>query len=269
MAVAAGCGMQLRSTDPLEPARSLAQAERDFAAQSVREDARRAFLANFADDGVLVRNTWVRAIATLSAQASTPNVLDWHPAYVEAARSGELGLSTGPWTMASREGRGASAHGDFVSVWRRDAGRWRVIADIGIAHGDASGWTTPLEMHLAGPEETGACGAIDAAEQAFAHAASASGIKGALREYGARDVRFYREGQPVLRGSGNALAGVVADEAPRCEVEASQVARSGELAYARGSYVSQDGSARGTWLRVWRCESGRWRTTLDVANAAR
>src|SRR3954469_11663458 len=76
---------------------SLAAAESAFAAHSVREDMRTAFLANFADDGMFVRNGWLVSNTYLAGQKAPPIVLDWKPVYTEIAPSGELGLSTGPW----------------------------------------------------------------------------------------------------------------------------------------------------------------------------
>jgi hypothetical protein len=262
-AALAGCVLPAKPTDPLEPATSLAAAERAFATQSVREDARTAFLANFAPGGVLVRNAWVEAIPALTADAPWPVVLDWHPAYVEAARSGELGLSTGPWKATRQDGSQAS--GDFVSVWRRDAGRWQVVADIGVAHAPSMAWDAPLDTRVG---RTAQCPAFDDAERAFAHEASIGGLRAALRRQGAEDLRFYREGELPVRGSGEAIGMSLDEAAVSYAVDASAVARSGELAYARGSYAA-GARARGVWLRVWRCELGSWRVLLDIANATR
>ena len=87
---------------PIDPPASLAAAETAFAAHSVREDMRVAFMAAFADDGVFVRNGWTLATASLKDRPAPPIVLDWRPVYTEVARSGELGLSTGPWKITSK-----------------------------------------------------------------------------------------------------------------------------------------------------------------------
>jgi len=105
---------------PEAPA-SLAAAETGFGRHSVREDMRAAFLANFAEDGVFVRNGWMVSNDWLRPRPAPPIVLDWHPQYVEAAASGDMGLSTGPWKITSKKDPGAApTHGQFVSVWRRD-----------------------------------------------------------------------------------------------------------------------------------------------------
>src|SRR5687767_13066775 len=124
---------------------SLAAAETAFAAHSVREDMRVAFLAAFADDGVFVREGWRVSNDFLRDRAAPPIVLDWRPQYVEAASSGDLGLSTGPSKIMSKtDPRTPPTFGQFVSVWRRaPGGAWKVAVDLGIAHPEDTLWKDP------------------------------------------------------------------------------------------------------------------------------
>src|SRR5258706_10708676 len=69
--------------ETMDPPASLAAAETAFAAHSLREDHRVAFMANFAGDGVYVRDGWVVANADLAKQAAPAIVLDWRPVYTE------------------------------------------------------------------------------------------------------------------------------------------------------------------------------------------
>ena len=65
-ALAAGCAQQ-PAQPPAPDAASLAAAETAFAAHSVREDMRTAFLAHFTDDGVFVRDGWTHSNEFLKA----------------------------------------------------------------------------------------------------------------------------------------------------------------------------------------------------------
>jgi len=267
--IAAGCAAP-GGRDPFEPATSLAAAETAFAAHSVREDSRAAFLAHFAGDAVFVRDGWVLAHPALEAQPAPPIVLDWRPVYVEAARAGDLGISTGPWTLTPHDKARPVLHGQFVSAWRRTHGRWEVIADIGIAHREAALADARLDARLAPADDAGDPSSLTAAEGAFAQAAARGGIATALRAQGSDDMRFYREGHAPWIGSARALPAGAADEsAIEFTVQDVNVGRSGDLAIARGYYVQAPEGKRGVWLRAWRREAGRWRVSLAVSNATR
>ena len=263
--MAAGCS-SLPPKDPIADAKSLADAEAAFAAQSVREDMRTAFLAHFAADGMFVRGgAWTAARAWLEPRAAPPIVLDWHPVHVEAARSGELGLSTGPWRLAARaEPQVAKAHGQFVSMWRREPdGRWKVIVDIGISHPGAALWDAPLQLFPAGAAQ--ASGSVEEAEHAFAADAARDGPASAYAKHGSERLRLYRPGLAPAIGKPNALAALAtAADIRAWTPEAHATSRSGDFAFARGRY----GVAphHGGFLRVWRAEAGAWRIVLDVAD---
>lgn len=249
---------------------SLAAAETAFAAHSVREDMRAAFLAAFADDGVFVRNAWVAAKGFLASRPAPPIVLDWRPQYVEVAASGELGLSTGPWKLTSREKPDAPAsYGQFVSIWRRGAdGRWQVEVDLGISHPEPTLWKDPLEARTV-PGMAPAAGSVAEAEAAFERIAAASGLRAAYETYGAQDLRLYRSGSAPQASRAAALASpALREEKLAWTLDRAASARSADFGYTRGTCAD---AARptvpiGFYLRVWRREAAGWRIVLDVLN---
>src|SRR5258708_29957247 len=171
---------------PLDAAASLAAAESAFAAQSVREDMRAAFLANFADDGVFVRNGWVTAKTDLAAGSAPAIVLDWRPVYTEVARSGDFGLSTGPWKLTSKaKPETPPSFGQFVSIWRRDpGGPWKVAVDIGISHAGAALWDQALASVVLPGRAALTRGGIETAELEFVTDAHLKGLAAAYAIYG-------------------------------------------------------------------------------------
>jgi ketosteroid isomerase-like protein len=256
----------------MDDARSLADAETAFAAQSVREDMRAAFIAHFAPDGVMVRNGWVNAHEHLAPRPAPPIVLDWRPIHTEVAGSGELGLSTGPWRLTSKLDPGATpAYGQFVSVWTRDAaGTWRVLVDLGISHSQPTFWDRPLETIAVSAEPAAPGDTIEAAEQRFAEEARANGAKAAYARHGSSSLRLYRDRADPMAGKEAALAWPgLATEHRAWIVEKSEAARSADFGYARGVYTAEPGGRPDGWfLRVWHREAGAWRIALDVANPA-
>src|SRR5947209_748491 len=187
----AGCALMPR---PDDNAASLAQAERDFAALSMRTDMASAFRANFDEDGMLVGNGWTRAQASLAGRPPPPINLDWGPSHVEVAASGELGLSTGPWIRTSRtEPKAPAAHGHFVSIWRRAAdGRWRVEVDIGIAHDEAVAKPRDAEI-VAEPPAAGE-EPLEQAEARFVEASMRGGPRVGYAASASERFMLYRQG---------------------------------------------------------------------------
>ena len=249
---------------------SLAAAESAFAAHSVREDMRAAFLANFADDGVLVRDGWTNSNAWFANRPAPPIVLDWRPAYAETASSGELGLSTGPWKITSKTQPDAPAqYGQFVSVWRRDAGgRWKVAVDLGISHAGSVLWDRPVETAVARSAVRPTYD-LRQAEERFAVEARAAGLRAAYGRSGAANLRFYRTSYAPAIGKAAAMQSpAMTDDRLAWTVERVETARSGDFGYARGSYAAAADPAKplGYFLRVWRVEAGEWRIVMDVVN---
>jgi len=250
---------------------SLAAAETAFAAHSVREDMRAAFLANFADDGVFVRKGWTLANASLKERPAPPIVLDWRPVYTEVAHSGELGLSTGPWKITSKEKPDTPAtYGQFVSIWRRVGdGPWRVEVDLGIGHPDSQFWDAPLKTRFS-PESSYPNGSLADAEGRFALAGKDSS-RAAYAKLADDDIRLYRNGTQPIYGKRAAVGkGPDMEKAYVWTVDRSEVARSQDFGYARGSYASTSEPTKplGYFLRVWHVDRGEWRIVLDVTNPA-
>ena len=85
---------------------SLVDAELAFARMGVRRGIRDAFLANFADDGIVFEPAPVRLRETWSARPAPADPLalklDWKPAQAGVARSFDMGYTTGPFTLIER-----------------------------------------------------------------------------------------------------------------------------------------------------------------------
>jgi ketosteroid isomerase-like protein len=270
LAALAACAHQPASMDHTA---SLAAAETAFAAHSVREDMRVAFLAAFADDGVFVREGWRVSNDFLRDRPAPQIVLDWRPQYVEASASGDLGLSTGPSKIVSKtQPDAAPTYGQFVSVWRRaPGGPWKVAVDLGIGHAGDALWKAPLETRQLAAPAAAADGGVAQAEARFNEDARGRGPRAAYAAHAADNFRFYRPGHPPTATREAALAspGMTEDRVV-WTVERTETARAGDLAYARGAYASSTAPSAplGWYLRVWRREPGGWRIVMDVANPA-
>jgi ketosteroid isomerase-like protein len=123
------------ATPETEAARLL-QADRDFAAASVRDGAAPAFFSAMTSDAIglppdgAVQN---RDKISSGLQGMGTQVLDWTPQHAEVARSLDLGWTWGEWRLSdtSTSGRLLS-HGKYLNIWKRQpSGTWKLAVDIG------------------------------------------------------------------------------------------------------------------------------------------
>ena len=265
----AGCtAMPEAPSRPDAPA-SLAAAETAFAAQSVREGMRAAFLAWLAPDAVLYRDGPVNGPAAVAARPDPPIVLDWQPAFVEVASSGEVGLSTGPWRITSRaDPTAAPRNGQFFSIWKRaPGGPWRVHVDLGISHPGNALWDAPVLAGVTPPHGDRDEGSVAAAEERFARRAAESGDASAYSAQSSSSIRAYREGHAPFVGRGAWLASPAAGPARTAwTLETHGTSTAGDFAYAAGRIGPQGGPTAGHFVRVWRREPGGWRIAADIVN---
>jgi ketosteroid isomerase-like protein len=268
--LAAACATPPAVVDP----ESLAASETAFAAHSLREDMRVAFLAAFADDGVFVRNDgWAVSNDWLRDRPAPPIVLDWRPQYVETAGSGELGLSTGPWKVTSKtDAKAAPSFGQFVSIWRREpGGPWKVAVDLGISHPGDSLWNEPLFARAVPMVPSSSLESLAHAETRFARIVASSGALAGYEALAATDLRYYRTGRAPEASRKAALGSpAMGKEKFIWTVERMETARSGDFGYTRGHYADSASPQKtlGYFLRVWRVEAAGWRIILDVTNPA-
>src|SRR5690349_8641341 len=182
---------------------SLVDAELAFARMSLEHGIRTAFLANFARDGVVFEPGPVRLQAAWPARPALEEPqalrLEWQPAQAGVAHSGDMGFTTGPFTLIDTRRPGFVRHGAFFSIWQRDAkGMWRVGIDIGT--------TTPTAVDFvplgAAPRPRYA-GKADAASQRDALLRLEGRRFDTRRTYAqllAADARLYRDGAMPIAG---------------------------------------------------------------------
>jgi ketosteroid isomerase-like protein len=114
----------------------LAQVDSAFAERSRLQGTPAAFAAAMAPDGITFAGSElvVGPRAERDFLESQRTSLIWHPVYVGAAASGDLGFTVGVYVATGRGSTGAAVQtfGKYLTVWRRDEkGTWKVAADGG------------------------------------------------------------------------------------------------------------------------------------------
>ncbi|PYO09136.1 MAG: hypothetical protein DMD30_06520 [Gemmatimonadetes bacterium] len=118
----------------------LMQADRDFA---VATHARGidGWMSFYASDAIRIRyrDNMVRGLNEirqfdLPRISDTTSTLNWEPTDARIFRGGSIGSTTGRYWIVSRTGADAGKElgtGRYVTMWRREGGRWLVIMDTG------------------------------------------------------------------------------------------------------------------------------------------
>ena len=142
-ALAAGCKISVNTTDSpssdVTPA-SLMQADRDFAV-ATHSRGIEGWMSFYSSDAIRIRyrENMVKGYDEVR-KYDTPNIsdttvtLNWEPTDAYVFREGTIGSTTGRYWIVSRRTADSGkelGHGRYVTMWRREQGRWLVIMDTG------------------------------------------------------------------------------------------------------------------------------------------
>ena len=257
---------------------SLVAAERAFSALSVERGMKTAFLTYLAPEGVVFAPTAENGRSTWETRADAPGTLRWTPETAEISAAGDLGWTTGPWEFAaSGHEPHETAHGQFVSVWRRQAdGTYRVAADLGVSHAPRSDRAVDAVKFRPGPSHEGA-----EFEKKGVHATSLDHALGersrrttigmAFETMATTDVRLNLEGEVPRVGRLEADGALdTLDGAWHFAPTGSAVARSEDLLFTFGTVSRWHHGAKAAvdtcaYLHVWRRDIGnRWELAVAV-----
>lgn len=101
----------------------------------------------------------------------------WTPTAGGAAGSGDLAWTTGAWRLERRgvDGRPLVSEGRYLTVWLRDAGRWRVALDCGLEPAEAVGPVERIALRSLASED----GRLEAAMGTWSRAGPSGARQGA------------------------------------------------------------------------------------------
>jgi ketosteroid isomerase-like protein len=275
--VLSACTLGTRSSRD-EVRESLAATERAFARYSLEHGVRAAFTEYFADDGINFQPGPVNTKDAFRARPpSDPKrfVLDWHPVLVEVARAGDLGFSTGPSSLIDRAAATPDVHdGIFFSVWRQDAGVWRVVIDGGIetprAVPDAAfGGQLRAQPPAAASDATRSAAMLATLETRPPFRSATGGRSADYAALLLPDARLLIDSSLPLIGR-DAVSGYLGQRTAGFEWRpiAFRVSQSADLAYSYGTvhFDRVDGRAVDAhYIHLWLTDSrGEWKLAFDV-----
>jgi ketosteroid isomerase-like protein len=139
IALASACTTAIKNTSGATE-NELMQSDRDFAVETHARGIE-GWMSFFAPDAIRIRyrgdmvkgSDAIRRF-DLPGISDTTSTLNWEPTDAHAFRGGGAGSTTGRYWIVSRKPSDAGkelSHGRYLTVWRRDGGRWLVIMDTG------------------------------------------------------------------------------------------------------------------------------------------
>jgi ketosteroid isomerase-like protein len=246
-------------------AASLAAAETAFAQESLAKGARTAFLNALSDDAIAFEPGPQNGKKAWRAKKELDGTLQWQPILAAVSTSGDLGYTTGPWSFTSKGEKQPATHGQFISIWRWEGGKWKMYLDLG-SHNPAP--TAPpdelrlIDNHAPHEARTIALPVMLAQDKAYA-ANRAANLSGAAEE----DVRLYLPNEfPVTERAAAAAALARAPGAIEFGPTRGEVSEGGDLGFVWGEYRDGAGTEpTGYYLRIWRKNrAGEWKLALDL-----
>lgn len=254
---------------PTPPAAQIEAAERAFAADGLALGIKGSFLRHMADDAIVFAPFPVSAKALYGGPPGEDQPrLEWWPAWVVAARSGDLGLSTGPSRVNGKPG------GWYATIWRKDAdGVWRWIYDGGAA-ADPLSAPKPETPAVLGPRADAgeaspakAFEAVRTAEATLAEAArgdAAVAYRAALSD----DARLLGpRGTRALAPTALVERLALRTGAMTLTLRGGGAARGGDVVWTHGeAHWTQTGqkSAAGHYMHVWQKRAEGWRLIFEA-----
>lgn len=261
------------ATPAAETAQTLVDYEEKFFRMGIEQGTRTAFLTFLADDAIGFEPVPQSARKVWEAHAEGGISLKWRPVFAAISRSGDLGYTTGPseWRRNKTDEK-PFGHGQYVSIWKKKDGTWKVALDVGSEVPGAPKHEEPLMLSLptdppAEPLKPGvAARQLREAENAFMKAAKSDSTE-ALIDASLENARVLREG--VYPAVGTSAAGLMLSVLRgnlTMQRMGGDISEAGDFAYSYGKYsfARLGKTERGHYLQIWRTDKAHnWKIALD------
>ena len=266
-----------KQSERMQNRRALVQMEHDFARAAATRGTRDAFLEFLADDGIIFQPGPMNGKKVWGERAPRKGLLSWEPIFADVSRAGDLGYTTGPWEFRPNGPDDQPvAFGQYFTIWKKQRdGSWKAVLDRGVT--SEKSFATRLLQFPLHDESSISDSKFDVSngrssllklEDEFSTLSARKSATAAFGSYLAQDVRMLRQNVAPAVGKENALVFVSGTAGTLTWKPAlADIAASGDLGYTYGLYELKKGDVtveHGSYVRVWKKESGKWRVVIDV-----
>ncbi|HEY3401978.1 MAG TPA: nuclear transport factor 2 family protein [Ohtaekwangia sp.] len=263
-------GYSVSAQNNSDPAlQSLIDAERAFSLLAKEKNTRDAFVYNLTEKSIGFYPGPGSALTFWEAQTAGQEWLFWQPSFAYLAASGDYGYTYGPWSFSKSRTEKPEAFGDFITVWEKQDGKWKVAVDIGIAHGEKPVANVPVQTSTIKPVASTTKDDLLDIEKRFLSGQSSSAEK-AYFDYASTDIRFFRQNNFPIRAIQDALG---VHSKLTYTPSGSSIASTGDLGFVYGTVSfteTKDGQQKtrtANYLRIWKKEEGKaWKIVVDVVS---
>ena len=275
-----------QSNDRIGVWESLRVTDAAFAERSRTLGMNQAFLDVFGEGAVLFRRGPVDArllYEQVSPKDRLNSTLESKANYIDFSRSGDLGLTSGPYRYSVGSGEELRrSYGHFVTIWRKFEGEWRMVADMvlrvpGVLSLDVEPDIRETDQFLAetAPESETINNTVDSLIDSDARLIASINFGGgrrAVTRFGVEHQRVFVPG--MAPGIGNESASIVygtyMDEQMELslldsELSGAFLAASGESGYTYGTMSVEGSDFNTNYLRYWHyTNAGEWKVAVEV-----
>lgn len=258
------------------PRQAMLAAEASFAEQVTKNGMKTAFVASATPAAIAVENgKLVEAQAAWQARPAKPNTrLTWYPLLADMAQTGDLGYTTGPWTMLQNER--AQATGEYVTLWRKQPdGQWKYVVNmsierIGVPPGAPANVPAPRRALATATPSMAPTSVLLDLDNKFA-AAEVLKPGATYQQYLSPEARLYRPGLSMMQGLAAVANMKNLEKGYFFAPTTGYLSAGGDLGYVVGTYRhlgdAKHPEESGSYLRIWRREAeGGWRLALEMFN---
>lgn len=272
----AGAGAQAQVPESIMP---VVNAERAFAKASATISTRQAFIDFMDDEGILFKPNAVPGKKFWQDAPEGNDKLTWEPRYADISAAGDLGYTTGPFELRVNRGDEKPAGGGhYLSVWKKQNDKWKVVLDIGIGHpiADFPALTGPTVLSKAVGNNVTSTDELMQTEQSFCTLQNTKGLS-AYSQWMGKDIKIFRPMSAPM-DTKDAIDAFLSATDKQFSFTPSRafIASSGDLGYIYGTgavAIKQGDNTRTlntNYVRIWKKEDGKsWRIVADLVAVAR
>jgi ketosteroid isomerase-like protein len=245
---------------------SLVQAEKNFAAYSVANSTKEAFLKFLDSAGIIFNNGKpANGIMTWKKREKGSGVLNWHPQFAEISGSGDFGYTTGPWTLQNSSNDTVVARGQYTTVWQINAkGEWKFLVDLGVGNTPPNLATEVKKIDVGKRAPSGA-------SQHDSPVIAENNFLVAVSKDKSKAYKKYLSAKSILNRNGYLPATTSADQKKLLDLTSSTIqykldgagmSSNMDLGYTYGTSIIN--GKTDNYLRIWRWEKDEWKIALEV-----